>query len=252
MKYIAMCSCGKDSLAMVLKLLETNQPLDEVLFYDTGMEFQAIYKIWDKLSVVLKEHNIKSTVLTPSVPFETKAFDILVRERGGGTHQGYSWCGGRCRWGTAEKLKAMDNYCENKRAIAYIGIAADEAKRISKPRKSYKRLPLVEWGMSEKDCLEFCWKNDWNWEEGGVDLYNLLDRVSCWCCRNKNKKELRNIYKFLPEYWEKLKEFQRKTTIPMKARPYKKAGKEYGTVFEIEKMFKSEAEEIADMEVQRD
>lgn len=230
-----MCSCGKDSLAMCLKLIETGLPLDEVVFYDTGMEFDAIYRIWNQLSILLKSKNIKITVLKPSIPFEEKAFDVLVHERSGGTHYGYSWCGGRCRWGTTEKLKAMDKYCENEQAIAYIGIAADEAKRISKPRKPYKKLPLVEWEMTEQDCLEYCRNNGWDWKEDGVDLYDILDRVSCWCCSNKNKKELRNIYKFLPKYWKKLKEFQSKTSRPMKK--YRKNGKEYGSVFELEKIF---------------
>lgn len=49
-KYIASCSFGKDSLAMVLLLLEKKYPLDEVIFYDTGMEFQAIYNNKNKLS----------------------------------------------------------------------------------------------------------------------------------------------------------------------------------------------------------
>ena len=37
MKYIASVSFGKDSLAMLLILLEENKPLDEVVFYDTGL-----------------------------------------------------------------------------------------------------------------------------------------------------------------------------------------------------------------------
>lgn len=41
MKYVASVSFGKDSLAMLLKLIEFKYPLDEVVFYDTGMEFQA-------------------------------------------------------------------------------------------------------------------------------------------------------------------------------------------------------------------
>lgn len=48
MKYIASCSFGKDSLAMILLLLELNYPLDYVVFYDTGMEFEAIYMICSK------------------------------------------------------------------------------------------------------------------------------------------------------------------------------------------------------------
>ena len=49
MKYIASCSFGKDSLAMVLMLIERGLQLDEVVFYDTGMEFQAIYNVRDRL-----------------------------------------------------------------------------------------------------------------------------------------------------------------------------------------------------------
>ena len=52
MKYIASVSFGKDSLAMLLKIIEENLPLDEVVFYDTGMEFQAIYNIRDKIKTL--------------------------------------------------------------------------------------------------------------------------------------------------------------------------------------------------------
>lgn len=58
--------------------------------------------------------------------------------------------------------------------------------------------------MSEKDCLQYCYENGWSWQENGYELYVLLDRVSCWCCGNKNQKELRNIYEKLPGYWDKL------------------------------------------------
>ena len=41
MKHIASVSFGKDSLAMLLRLVEEKWPLDIVLFYDTEMEFEA-------------------------------------------------------------------------------------------------------------------------------------------------------------------------------------------------------------------
>ena len=37
--YIANVSFGKDSLAMLLLILERGLPLNEVVFYDTGVEF---------------------------------------------------------------------------------------------------------------------------------------------------------------------------------------------------------------------
>ena len=51
-RYIASCSCGKDSVAMVLTLIEKQYPLDCVVFLDTGKEFQAIYNVWDKLTKI--------------------------------------------------------------------------------------------------------------------------------------------------------------------------------------------------------
>ena len=55
--------------------------------------------------------------------------------------------------------------------------------------------------MTEKDCLNYCYKRGFYWIENGVRLYDVLDRVSCWCCANKNKKELDNMFYYLPEYY---------------------------------------------------
>ena len=97
-------------------------------------------------------------------------------------------------------------------------------------------MPLVGWQMTEKECLDYCYYMGWRWDESGIDLYSILDRVSCWCCCNKNKKELYNIWKYLPKYWERLKELQSKIDRPMKKFCNKKYG-EYGNVFDMEKVF---------------
>ena len=55
--------------------------------------------------------------------------------------------------------------------------------------------------MTEKECLEYCYDNGYEWVEDGKRLYEIFDRVSCWCCANKNKKELENMRKYLPRYY---------------------------------------------------
>lgn len=237
MKHIASVSWGKDSLAMLFILIEKNYPLDEVVFYDTGMEFKAIYETRDKMLPTLKAKGIKYVELNPEYDFKYMMFDKLVNERSGGIHYGYSWCGGACRWGTTAKLSALRKYCKN--AIQYVGIAANEQERFDKAKYENKRLILVEEGMTEKDCLNLCYYKGFYWEENGIMLYDILDRVSCWCCANKNLKELKNIYTYLPQYWDKLKKLQQRTTIPMKKLKNKKYG-EYGNVFELEKVFQKE------------
>ena len=51
-------------------------------------------------------------------------------------------------------------------------------------------------------------------------------------------KELKNIYQFLPQYWEKLKGLQAQIPMPMK--PYNRKGVPYGNVFDLEKVFEQE------------
>lgn len=73
--------------------------------------------------------------------------------------------------------------------------------------------------MAEADALNYCYEMGCEYLEEGFRLYDLLDRASCYCCGNKNLKELKNIYNCLPRYWDKLKDKQKMTD-----RLYKKVG----------------------------
>lgn len=240
--HIASVSWGKDSLAMLLMLIAKGYPLNEVVFYDTGMEFQAIYNTRNQLLPKLAQFGIKYTELKPENPF---LYDMLERpkiKRSGDAVNGDGWCGGPCRWGTFKKLRALDGYAKKQNAVVYIGLAADEVRRLEKLENT-KRAPLAEWGMAEADALAYCYENGFSWLEGSIRLYDVLDRVSCWCCCNKNLRELRNMRIYLPEYWERLKDLQRKIDRPMKG--YYK-GQPRG-VFELEQRFRAEAEREANV-----
>lgn len=235
MKYVASVSFGKDSLAMLLRLIQEESPLDYVVFYDTGMEFDSIYRIRDIVKDKLKQLNIKYIELHPQEPFW---MSMLIREikyrKKEGYHYGYSWCGGNCRWGTSSKLQAINKFKKslNDDVVDYVGIAADEPQRFDKAKSEGKVLPLVEWGMTEKDCLEYCRSNGFTWDEEGIDLYDVLDRVSCWCCRNKNLKELKAIYNLLPKYWKRLKGLEYRLQEPMKGKNK--------SIIELEQRFEKE------------
>lgn len=144
--------------------------------------------------------------------------------------------GGGVDWATGNKISSIKKYYKskypNEEIFDYVGIEYDEPKRIKDdPHKIY---PLVEYKMTEKDCLQYCYDKGYNWYEDGIELYDVLDRVSCWCCRNKNLKELKNIYKFLPEYWQRLRGLQYRIDEPMKGK-----GK---SIFDLEEKFKKEIE----------
>lgn len=235
--HIASISWGKDSLAMLFKLISEGSPLDEVVFYDTGMEFEAIYEERNRFVPGLLKHGVKYTELRPETPMWWDMFTRPVQERKEqkkpnpintafdkagmlpeGIHYGYGWCGGLCRWGTTAKNHSLDKYAEALDAVVYVGIAVDETDRLEKETKPYKLHPLKSWGMTEKDCLELCYEKGATWEQDGVRLYDILDRVSCWCCRNKNQRELQAIHDHLPRYWKLLRGLE-ETLGQMKTKP---------------------------------
>lgn len=200
------------------------------------MEFQAIYNNRDKIKQMLAARGIIFTELHYDTSFLYNFCEREVHKKDGSIQYGYSWCGGRTRWGTDRKTATIKKYYKtlsDKNIIEYVGIAADEIKRISRAIERGQVLPLVDAGMTENDALSFCYSRGFNWQENGVELYDIMDRVSCWCCKNNNFKELKNIYTYLPAYWEKLKALQDKTSFPYKN--YKDAK----TVYELEEKFKN-------------
>lgn len=229
MEFIASLSGGKDSLAMVLKLIEENKPLTKVVNFDEGMNFESVKHNVDKVEPIIKEYGAELVRLEPKEPFLMLMFAKPVNKRDGTYKYGYDWCGANTRWMTTIKNQTIDKYQKSLgEYVEYVGIAADEQHRI-KPNKIY---PLIEWGMTEKDCLQYCREHGFDWNENGIDLYDVLDRASCWCCRNKNLKELRAIRKYLPFYWERLKGLQSRIDIP-----FRRDGK---TVFDLEERFDNE------------
>lgn len=221
---------------MTLKLITLNYPLDEVVCYLSDAEFQVVVNVIMRLKELCEQESIKFTILKPKQSFYYTMTEKTVKKRNGELQSGYKWCGGAARWGTTLKLEAIEQHNKtygDEFIAEYVGVAADERHRINRQRSGnrVKLYPLVEWNMTERDCLEYCYSQGWHWYENGYELYDLLDRVSCKYCRNKNLHELRNIYHFMPEVWQELKALQDALGMPYKD------GK---TIHEIETRFITE------------
>jgi len=204
--YIASCSWGKDSIAMLLLMLDNPKyPLNCVVFTNTGFEFSSIYTMRDRMLPILKKRGIRYVELDISKKFS----DLLWNK--------YAWCGGQMRWGTSRKLEAINHFYKtlpgDAKIVEYVGFAVDELERTfrSNAQKGTKVYPLIDFGYTEKMALDLCYASGFDFvEPNGLRLYDFMDRGSCWCCRNKNLHELNNMYNFFPNYWEGLKAIQNK------------------------------------------
>lgn len=221
-RYIYSTSWGKDSALGLIECLRRGLPLNEVVFFDTGDEFDCIYIIMDAFRPILESKGIKLTVVTADETFDELFSEHMISKRSGEVQEGYSWCGGKCRWLTTYKIQCINKYYKESYPddviVEYIAYAADECHRIDRTRKgdTVQIYPLVEWGITESQCLDMCRKYGLRWEQEGIDLYEILTRVSCKKCGNKGIGELRNLYRNCPSYWRELEDYQRKTSIPYK------------------------------------
>ncbi len=201
MNYIVSLSGGKDSTAMLLRMIEEGWRVDEIIFCDTGMEFLSMYEHLDKVKAYIGR---PITRLKAEKSFEYYMFEHSKTKGKNKGKKGYGWSSMWCRWCTTKfKQEPSRKYLNQKYGkgnyIQYIGIAADETHR-AKNKTENIRYPLIEWGMEEKDALKYCYDRDFNWS----GLYKIFHRVSCWCCPLQSIAELKQLYIYYPELWQKL------------------------------------------------
>ena len=61
---------------------------------------------------------------------------------------------------------------------------------------------MVDWGMTERDCLEYCYQHGITWN----GLYKHFKRMSCWLCPLQGLRDARELYHNYPDKWEQLRD----------------------------------------------
>ena len=207
--HVVSFSGGKDSTAMVLRMIELGYKIDEVVFCDTTMEFPAMLRHVEKVRQVVEAAGVKFTILQAEHDFEYYLLQYTPKRKDPNAKEliGCSWPCHRVRWCTRIlKHDVINRYLRKLRdeyaVVQYIGLAADEGYRLERAnnQKQDMRHPLVEWGWDEEAALSYCYRKGYDWE----GLYQQFKRVSCWCCPLQPLSELRTLREKHPDLWQRL------------------------------------------------
>ena len=172
MRQIVSLSGGKDSTAMLLMMMEKGEQIDDIVFFDWGMEFPQMYEHLEKLERYIGRLIIR---LYPPKSYEFYMFDYVKQKGKRKGTQGYGWAQFRyVRWCTRIKLDVIHSIV-NKTDTECIGYAYHE--RFSRTNHnihwpSIRRYPLLEWGVADTEALKYCQAQGFDWD----GLYKLFIR----------------------------------------------------------------------------
>lgn len=197
-KHIVSFSGGKDSTAMLIRMIEEGMPIDDIVFIKVmatatiGAELPEMYEYIERVEDYIHR---KITVVPSVLNFDDVFHQVYMSGQRTDIIYGYpltvgAWCNDRL------KLRTIRNHYKSYgKHIRYLGIAADEPERLER-LDSFCRAPLANWGMTEKDCISFLLeRNMMN------PLYEKFRRLGCWFCVKQNLDSLRVLRRDYPQYW---------------------------------------------------
>ena len=205
--HIASCSFGKDSIATILLALENDEPLDEVVFaevmFDHGRGISGeipehIEWIYSTAIPKLEAMGVKVNVVKGKKDYVSFFVNAV-----GGRHKGKIYgfpIGGMCvinRECKMQPIHAFYKRYKDYNIVQYVGIAADEPKRLARLKEG--QISLLDKyryteDMAKQKCLEY----------GLLSPIYGGNRNGCWFCPNVRIKDFAKFKLAHPELWEEL------------------------------------------------
>lgn len=215
-KYVVACSGGKDSVATILAALKYNEPLDEVTWVEVMFDKKTSGEVPEHREFVLnslkpfcEKNGIKFTVLHSPKTYDDVFHQIFKRGKNSGKKYGFARARG-CFVNRECKMKAFKEYKKQQgsNVVFYIGIAADEQKRLTRLNNKTEISLLSKYGLTENDAVKLCKKYNLL-----SPVYEISRRNGCWFCPYAKDKELLHFLKNNGNIFDKLIEWEKENNL---------------------------------------
>lgn len=206
MKYIASCSFGKDSLATIILAKEHGEPLDEIVYVEVMFDREISGEPPEHRDFIrnvaipkLEHWGYPVTVLRSDRTYIDKFYQVRQTGKRAGMRYGFPMQG-KCEINRDCKIRTIEKWLkrQSKDLVQYIGIAADEPKRLARLEKGKISL-LAKYEYTEAMAADLC-------KEYGLlsPIYEYTNRGGCWFCPNCRDGELRHLRNHHTDLWNKL------------------------------------------------
>lgn len=216
MRHIACCSMGKDSLAQIVVGVENGEIIDEVLYSEVMFTPEISGEIPEHRDFIYNvaipklenEYGLKVTVVRSDKTMWDDFHTLRIRGANKGLLRGFP-IPAMCNINRDLKMPPIRKYISsiNDTVIQYVGIAADEVKRLARLDGKTHISLLAKYGITEEMAVQIC-------KDHGLlsPIYEFTTRNGCFFCPNSNMTELRHLYDHHPDLWAMLRELQNKKT----------------------------------------
>ena len=218
-QYILSLSYGKDSLACLGAIEKLGWELDRIVHAEIwatdaiSADLPPVVEFKKKADAIIKERygieveHIHAVRGGAKLTYESIFYRTMKRPRRTEKQQdcntpqitGFAsmfrqYCTGELKQHTLSRLHQRDS--DTKTPVMYLGIAADEPKRLARLDNINRISPLAAISWTETDCRKWCEENDLL-----SPIYTTATRCGCWFCHNQSVDQLRLLRKNYPDLW---------------------------------------------------
>ena len=223
MRHILSWSGGKDSTASIIVAHEKGEPLDVIVFAEVMFDKQKgisgenplhIDYIKNKAIPMFESWGYEVVVLRSDMDYLDNFFTVIDNPRKHMEHKG-KYRGfpptGFCTIKRECKEKPIKEYCKSldEEYVQYVGICADETRRLESLHKSENKQSLLEkYGVTEAMAKWICLEYDLL-----SPCYQFSNRGGCWFCPNAKLREQEYIRNADMETWQRFVALEKEPNI---------------------------------------